>query len=70
MFIFVPYPLEEEIAIHSSNLAWKIPWIEDPGGLLSMERPRVRHDLESEHIHTGYETIMQVYKSELKLVIF
>ena len=29
-------PLEEEIATHSSNLAWKIPWTEEPGGLQSM----------------------------------
>ena len=29
-------PLEEEMAIHSSILAWKIPWTEEPGGLLSM----------------------------------
>ena len=29
-------PLEEEIATHSSMLAWEIPWTEEPGGLLSM----------------------------------
>ena len=29
-------PLEEEMATHSSNLAWKIPWTEEPGGLQSM----------------------------------
>ena len=29
-------PLEKEMATHSSVLAWKIPWIEKPGGLLSM----------------------------------
>ena len=28
-------PLEEEMAIHSSILAWKIPWTEEPGGLYS-----------------------------------
>ena len=28
--------LEEEMAIHSSILAWRIPWTEDPGGLQSM----------------------------------
>ena len=26
-------PLEKEMAVHSSILAWKIPWIEEPGGL-------------------------------------
>ena len=30
--------LEEEMAIHSSILAWKIPWTEEPGGLQSMGR--------------------------------
>ena len=29
-------PLEEEMAIHSSILAWEIPWTEEPGGLQSM----------------------------------
>ena len=29
-------PLEEEMATHSSTLAWKIPWEEEPGGLQSM----------------------------------
>ena len=37
-------PLEEEMAIHSSILAWKIPWTEEPGGLQSVGLPRVRHD--------------------------
>jgi len=37
-------PLEEEMATHSSILAWKIPWTEEPGGLQSMGRQRVRHD--------------------------
>ena len=37
-------PLEKEIAIHSSVLAWKISWTEEPGRLQSMELHRVRHD--------------------------
>ena len=37
-------PLEEETATHSSILAWRIPWIEDPGGLPSMGSQRVRHN--------------------------
>ena len=36
--------LEKEMATHSSILAWKIPWMEEPGGLLSMGLQRVRHD--------------------------
>ena len=38
------YPLEEETATHSSILAWKIPWTEEPGGLQSMGSQRVAHD--------------------------
>ena len=37
-------PLEEEMATHSSILAWKIPRVEEPGGLQSTESQRVRHD--------------------------
>ena len=37
-------PLEKEIAIHSSILAWRIPWTEEPGGLQSTGLQRVRHD--------------------------
>ena len=37
-------PLEKEMAMHSSTLAWKIPWTEEPAGLLSMGLQRVRHD--------------------------
>ena len=33
------------MAPHSSPLAWKIPWMEEPGGLQSMGSPRVGHDL-------------------------
>ena len=36
--------LEKEMAIHSSILAWKIPWTEEPGGLQSMGSQRVVHD--------------------------
>ena len=36
--------LEKEMATHSSILAWRIPWMEEPGGLQSMGLQRVRHD--------------------------
>ena len=36
--------LEKEMAIHSSTLAWKIPWTEEPGRLQSMGSQRVEHD--------------------------
>ena len=35
-------PLEKEMATHSSTLAWKIPWTEEPNGLWSMGSQRVR----------------------------
>ena len=37
-------PLEEEMVTHSSNLACKIPWTGEPGGLWSMGSQRFRHD--------------------------
>ena len=37
-------PLEKEMAIHSSTIAWKIPWTEEPGRLQSMGWQRVGHD--------------------------
>ena len=37
-------PLEKEMAIHSSTIAWKIPWTEEPGRLQSMGSKRVGHD--------------------------
>ena len=37
-------PLEKEMATHYSTLAWKIPWMEESGGLQSMGLQRVRHD--------------------------
>ena len=37
-------PLEKEMATHSSTLAWKIPWMEEPGRLQSMGWQRVGHD--------------------------
>ena len=36
--------LEEEMATHSSILAWEIPWTEEPGGLQPMGSQRARHD--------------------------
>ena len=37
-------PLEEGMATHSGILAWKIPWIEEPGGLQSIDWQRVRRN--------------------------
>ena len=37
-------PLEKEMVTHSSTLAWRIPWTEEPGGLQPMGLQRVRHN--------------------------
>ena len=37
-------PLEKEMAVHSSILAWRISWTEEPGGLQSVGSQRVGHD--------------------------
>ena len=44
-------PLEEETATHSSTLAWRILWTEEPGGLQSMGSHGVRHDLRLNYHH-------------------
>ena len=43
--------LEYEMAIHSSMLAWKIPWTEEPGGLQSLGSKRVRHNCRNTRTH-------------------
>ena len=37
-------PLQEEVLTHSSILAWRIPWTEEPGGLQSIASQSIRHD--------------------------
>ena len=37
-------PLEKGVATHSSILAWRVPWTEEPAGLQSMKLQRVRHN--------------------------
>ena len=43
-FLSLENSVEEEMATHSSILAWRIPWTEEPGGLHSMGSQRVGHD--------------------------
>ena len=45
------HPLEKEMTTHSSILAWKIPWTEEPGRLKSMGSQRVRQDLATSLFH-------------------
>ena len=44
LFLCLQDPLEEGMATHSSVLAWRIPWTEEPGGLQSIGLQKVRHD--------------------------
>ena len=46
-------PLEEEMVTHSSILAWRIPWTEEPHGLQSMGSQRVGHNGAFVHTHMG-----------------
>ena len=46
-------PLEEEMATHSSILAWKAPQTEEPGGLQSLKSQRVGHDWSDLAQHSG-----------------
>ena len=48
-------PLEKEMAIHSSTLAWKIPWTEEPDRLQSMGSQRVGH---AERLHFHFFSLL------------
>ena len=50
-------PLEEGMAAHSSLLAWRIPWTEEPDGLQSMGLQRVGHDLVTELLFILYTVV-------------
>ena len=50
------------MAIHSSILAWKIPWTEEPGRLKSMGLQKVRHHSAHTHTHTHTRTHTQLPK--------
>ena len=61
-------PLEEEMATHSSILAWGIPWTEEPGGVQSMGPQRVRHD--SGNLAHDYDTLCTLIANLNKLAIY
>ena len=58
--------LKEEMATHSSILAWRIPGTEKPGGLQSVELQRVRQDWAWTHTHTFLENVYQYWSQEEK----
>ena len=49
-------PLEERMATHSSILAWRMPWTEEPGGLQSMGSQRARHDWACTCMHNSIKS--------------
>ena len=51
-YVYVYIIVEKEMAAHSSILAWRIPWTEEPGRQQFMGSQRVKHDWTTEHI--GY----------------
>ena len=60
-------PLEKEMATHSSTLAWKIPWTEEPGRLQSMGVARAGHNVMTKPPLTKWEQAKAIY-SELDTV--
>ena len=60
-------PLEEERATHSTILAWRSPWTEEPGGLQSTGSESVRHDVAHMHIHTHTHTHTHTHKEDTRL---
>ena len=54
-------PLEKEMATHSSILAWRIPWTEEPDGLQSRGSQRVGHD-RGKVAHTLWKTVWRCLK--------
>ena len=56
------------MATHSSVLAWRVPWIEEPGGLQSMGSQRLRQDLVTGHAHIPKWII--TYFVTIKVVLF
>ena len=57
--------LEEEMTTHSSILAWRIPWAEEPSGLLSARSQRIRHNLVMECTHTHRKELPLKYPPEM-----
>ena len=58
-------PLEEGMTTHSSILAWRIPWTEDPGGLQSLELQRVRLTEVTRHMHMRYTRYWNIYLEQI-----
>ena len=62
-------PLEKEVATHSSILAWRIPWMEEPGGLQFTGSQRVGHDWATS-LSLSLSAIRVMSSSYLRLLLF
>ena len=58
-------PLEKEMAAHSSTLAWRIPWTEEPGGLQSAGSQRVGHDWATSLTHSLTHSVIKKKKGNI-----
>ena len=59
-------PLEKGMATHSSVLAWRIPWTEEPGGPQSMGLQRVGHNLATKHsTHQDQKLHVKVFRHKV-----
>ena len=54
-------PMEEEMATHSNNLAWKIPWTEEPGGLQSMGVTKNWMRLSTHTLRHVFQDFLKIY---------
>ena len=63
-------PLEKEMATHSSILAWRILWTEEPGGLQSVGSQRVRHDSHKHTVQSDDQMVSQVTVCKLLFVFW
>jgi len=59
-------PLEEGMATHSSILAWRISWTEEPGWLQSMGSQRIGHDQATKYSICWYHTALNTVDLEFK----
>ena len=71
-FTFHFHAFEKEMATHSSVLAWRIPGMAEPGGLLSMGSHRVRHDWATEmnwtEVSVSFQFLMQKKEEEERVL--
>ena len=68
-------PLEKRMATHSSIVAWRIPWTEEPGKLQSMGSQRIRHDWATNtftlniFVQLLFNQIKEIYKEEIYKIV-